>query len=373
MDNCDLEKLSVSRGKLHPAFTPEVTDYKVTVESSVNKVTLNLLTSDSGASYSILFGDGSSSIKLNDGLNRVEIEVVAEDGTIKKYCVEITKLSAKIAELSNLTVDGDIPLHPAFCRKIYEYNSIVPFHCNAVTLLPTVPDKNIKVTVNGSDSSQPVHLNFGDTVVEISVCSADGSNSQVYTVLVTRELIPMAVTFTDGKQQLDYECPVSLTAFYRPVSINHSDPKHIFSRPYIETLTRRSKVDPLGDCPLGDGWKVVELDLDREMSDALVKCFFIYRGCDSVMKLSELGSHSLDCPHRPTEDLDAKDVTETSWYKRLFASSSCLEIETKHILEVRNWEKRLQMTSGEDHVDKLCALAQDHLNLYRQHLPKPGM
>lgn len=44
---------------------------------------------------------------------------------------------------------------------------------------------------------------------------------QVYTVLVTRELFPMAVTFTDEKQQLDYECPVSLTAFYRPVSINH--------------------------------------------------------------------------------------------------------------------------------------------------------
>ena len=69
------------------------------------------------------FGDGSSTIKLNDGLNMVEIEVVAEDGTIKKYCVEITKLSAKIAELSHLALEGDFPLHPAFCTKIYEYNS----------------------------------------------------------------------------------------------------------------------------------------------------------------------------------------------------------------------------------------------------------
>lgn len=57
-----------------------------------------------------------------------------------------------------------------------------------------------------------------------------------------------------------------------------SDPKHIFSRPYIEMLARRSKVDPLSDCPLGDGWKVVELDLDRKMSAFLVKCFFTYRG-----------------------------------------------------------------------------------------------
>lgn len=54
MDNCDLEKLSVSGGKLRPAFTAEVTDYKVTVESNVNKVTVDLITSDCGASYSIV-------------------------------------------------------------------------------------------------------------------------------------------------------------------------------------------------------------------------------------------------------------------------------------------------------------------------------
>ncbi|KAG7511739.1 hypothetical protein JOB18_008490 [Solea senegalensis] len=372
MDNCDLEKLIVSGGKLHPDFTPEVTDYKMRVESSVNNVTLDLLTSDCRASSNILFGDGSRTIKLNDGSTRVEIEVVAEDGTIKKYCVEITKLSARIAELSNLSVEGDIPVHPAFSSKVYEYNSTVPFHCNAVTLLPSVPDKSIKVTVNGADCSQPVLVNFGDTVVEISVCSADGSNSQVYTVLVTRGLIPMAVTFTDWKQQLDYECPVSLSAFYRPVSINHSDPKHTFSRPYIEMLARRSKVDPLSGRPLGEGWKVTELDLDRKMSSSLVKCFFNYRGCDRVMKLSELGSHSLDCPHKPSGDLDSKDVTETSWYKKHFKSSSCLEIETKHTLQVRNWEKKLQIATRENSVERLCALAQDYLKLYQQHLPKPG-
>ncbi|CAJ1066697.1 uncharacterized protein LOC117811311 [Xyrichtys novacula] len=372
MDNCDLEKLSVSGGELQPAFTPEVTEYKVTLESHVNNVTLDLVTSDCGASYSILFGNGSSTIKLRDGLNRVEVEVVAEDGTIKKYCVEITRLSAKIAQLSDLDLEGDIKLQPSFCAKIYEYNCNVPFYNEAVTVLVKVPDKNMKVTVNGEKDSQPLLLNVGDTLVEISVCSADGSKSQVYTVLVIRELNPMAVAFSDEKEQLDYECPVSLSAFYRPVSINNSNPKHIFSRPYIEMLARRSKVDPLSSCTLGEGWKVVELDLDKKMSAALVKCFFTYRGCDCVMKLSELGSHCLHCPHRPTGDLDAKDVTETSWYKQHFASSSCLEVETKHHFELRSWEERLQMKAGEDNVEKLCALAQDHMKLYWQNLPKPG-
>ena len=54
MDNCDLEKLSISGGKLQPTFKSSVTSYKVTVASNVNNVTLDLLTSDCGASYKIV-------------------------------------------------------------------------------------------------------------------------------------------------------------------------------------------------------------------------------------------------------------------------------------------------------------------------------
>ncbi|KAK7902132.1 hypothetical protein WMY93_018901 [Mugilogobius chulae] len=373
MDNCDLEKLSVSVGKLQPDFSPNITTYQVTVESSVNKVNLDVVTSDCGASYRIRFGDESRVIKLNDGVNKVEIEVVAEDGTIKKYYVDITKLSAKIAELSELTLEGAFPLYPPFNSKTFEYNSTVPFQVNSVTLLPSVPDKHIKVKVNGGDNSQPVPLNYGDTLVDILVSSADGTHSQVYTVLVTRELIPLAVSFSDPKKQFEYECPVSLNAFYRPISINNSDPKHIFSRPYIEMLARRSKVDPLNNSPLRDTWKVTEMNLDHQMSAAPVKCLFTYRGCDSEVKLSEFGSHLLNCPHKPTGDLNAKDITETKWYKEQYEATSCLPVETKHIVEVRNWEKKYHLAAAaETNVEKLCTFAEDHLKVYSEHLPKPG-
>lgn len=71
---------------------------------------------------------------------------------------------------------------------------------------------------------------------------------------------------------------MSSRSIWFSLSLICSDPEHIFSRPYIEMLARRSKVDPLSDCPLGDDWKVVEQDLDRKMSAARVKCFFAYRG-----------------------------------------------------------------------------------------------
>ena len=53
MDNADLEKLSISPGKLTPKFHPNTTEYSVTLGSDVKQIKINPLTSDSGASYSI--------------------------------------------------------------------------------------------------------------------------------------------------------------------------------------------------------------------------------------------------------------------------------------------------------------------------------
>lgn len=54
MDNCDLEKLSISVGKLYPPFEPNLLNYKVIVLCNTSSVTLELLTSDCGASYKIV-------------------------------------------------------------------------------------------------------------------------------------------------------------------------------------------------------------------------------------------------------------------------------------------------------------------------------
>lgn len=53
MDNADLERLSISPGKLSPKFHPNTTEYSVTLGSDVSQIKVDPLTSDSGASYSI--------------------------------------------------------------------------------------------------------------------------------------------------------------------------------------------------------------------------------------------------------------------------------------------------------------------------------
>ena len=56
MDNADLEKLSISPGKLAPKFHPNTTEYSVTLGSDVKQIKVDPLTSDSGASYCISVG-----------------------------------------------------------------------------------------------------------------------------------------------------------------------------------------------------------------------------------------------------------------------------------------------------------------------------
>ena len=53
MDNADLEKLKINSGKLVPRFKATVTEYSVTLASSVEEIKFSPLTSDSGASYTI--------------------------------------------------------------------------------------------------------------------------------------------------------------------------------------------------------------------------------------------------------------------------------------------------------------------------------
>ena len=53
MDNADLEKLKISPGKLVPRFKAGVTEYSVTLASSVEEIKFSPLTSDSGASYTV--------------------------------------------------------------------------------------------------------------------------------------------------------------------------------------------------------------------------------------------------------------------------------------------------------------------------------
>lgn len=65
MDDCDLEKLTIKPGKLTPVFNMNTTEYNVTLGSNVEKINFDVLTRDTGASYSISVSKNISSRTLS--------------------------------------------------------------------------------------------------------------------------------------------------------------------------------------------------------------------------------------------------------------------------------------------------------------------
>ncbi|XP_067845587.1 uncharacterized protein [Heptranchias perlo] len=370
MDDCDLKALTVSPGTLEPAFKPDVLLYRVTVGSDTEKLTVYPVTSGSGASYQVQGADGNKVILLNDGVNKITIEVAAEDGTLKRYTIEATKLTLSSPSLSGLKIAEKLQLDPTFSLNVYEYTCTAPLHMTTVIVQPSIPNLKMKVTVNEMNVGKPVYLSVGNTKVDVNVTSADGAKSQVYRIIITRVQLPWSINFTDPKDASEFECPVSLKAFYQPVSIKGSNPKHIFSEKCINFLTRKTKSDPFDDTPFDANWSVPEYELDGRMSDASVYCCYKYRGCTSVMQLSDLGSHTKVCPNQPPAELDSKDVTGTSWYQTEFGLTNKMKSQFNHTIEVRNWEKKLRERADDGSVEKLCSSATQQIQTYRELLLK---
>lgn len=77
-----LDSLSLSVGKLEPAFSSKVKDYKVKLEADVTSLKLNASPSDKKAKIK---GDGE--IKLHVGDNKINVTCTAEDGTKTVYTI----------------------------------------------------------------------------------------------------------------------------------------------------------------------------------------------------------------------------------------------------------------------------------------------
>lgn len=97
-DNVYLSNLIVSSGTLNPSFSKEVMDYTLSVSNSVTSVTVTPTADNSNSKLtvngiSIISGQESSPINLNEGENIITISVLAVNGiTTKEYTIIITRL-----------------------------------------------------------------------------------------------------------------------------------------------------------------------------------------------------------------------------------------------------------------------------------------
>ncbi|XP_013067074.2 uncharacterized protein LOC106055386 isoform X1 [Biomphalaria glabrata] len=359
MDDCYLAKLSTKPWILTPHFNKDILEYSTTVPSQQEKITFDISTSDHGASFTILGSGGSRDVSLAEGtVTAVKIEVTSEDGHTKYYIVNVKRLSAKDAYLSDLAIKKG-HLEPDFYPNVLLYYCLLPCNLTTVNIVATAPDPRNAVKVCDK-ANAPVPLNPGLTIIEIEVTSPDGTIKKVYKVEVAKKPIPRYVKFVDAKTLSEFECPISLSPFYCPVSIKGSNPKRTYSGPVFSEITRLSKIDPLTGEHLESDWKIQDIEVDKNMANqmAVIPLTFSVEST-KPMKFGELAGILAECSQQPP----MKDLAGVF-------SNSALSISRN--LQEHKWQKALQQIFDETEVSVLLSLAENSLTLYYKNIPKPG-
>ncbi len=184
-----LKSVKVSQGTMQPEFKNTTYDYTVyNIPDTVNSIRFTPACNggDNTCDFSISGGKSVSgtSVTLNQGENKISIEVVASAGNKQTYTFTVYRgeTSFNSAKLASLDF-GDYALTPAFSSDTKEYTLTVP---NTITnvddiLKYTLQDTNAKATVNGTDN-----FTVGTNTLTIKVDNANGDESITYKVTITR-------------------------------------------------------------------------------------------------------------------------------------------------------------------------------------------
>ncbi len=177
-----LESLSVNEGALSPQFNSTVTNYSITVSRTISSLTFNFVKTDASSTVNIVNNN------LSFGINFISIIVTAEDGSIRTYTINATRLS-NIALLSNIAINGITITN--FSSSVYYYTSNYANTVTTISLLAQSSDNLSQISINNGAFSNGLNtsligLNPGVNVIPIKVRSSDLSEEQIYRIDISR-------------------------------------------------------------------------------------------------------------------------------------------------------------------------------------------
>jgi hypothetical protein len=192
-NNADLSSLTLTGGTaaivLSPTFSSGVTNYSTTVANAVSLVTVTPTLSDTTASVAVT---GSS---LSTGSNTVEATVTAQDGSIKRYQVAVTRLSAPPVITSALSVTGTTGL--AFRYDIVATENPQSFSASG---LPSGLSLNAATgVISGTVTTA------GSSSVVISASNNGGADSRTLSLAI---IPPPPVVQTGSASSVSYQSAV---------------------------------------------------------------------------------------------------------------------------------------------------------------------
>lgn len=191
----ELSSLTVDQYKLEPDFNPDITEYSLTVGRDVENLVIEAVASDEKATVEITGNNG-----LLLGENTVNIKVTAEDGTVRTYKINVTKVEEVGLKLSELTVENYV-LTPEFSSDVYEYTlNIGDISVTSLNIIAKSNNENVNVEIAGNNNLKP-----GENIITILVSSDEGDTTTVYQIIVNiDEAFKNQVATTDNSNMYMY-------------------------------------------------------------------------------------------------------------------------------------------------------------------------
>ena len=173
--NANLDVLRVNVEGITPQFEAEVYEYYLVTEENIKDLDVMAIPENEAATVKI-----SGNTKLEQGVNKIEIEVTSQDKTkTQKYVINLTETKNEEnanAKLGTLAIEG-ITLTPEYSENKSNYTVGVDNNTEKLNLLAISEDINANVKVSGNDN-----LQTGHNEIEIEVTAKDGIPKQKYVV-----------------------------------------------------------------------------------------------------------------------------------------------------------------------------------------------
>lgn len=170
-----LKSLSIDAGEFTPSFNKEVTNYYLNVPYDISSGIVKAEAEDRNATV-----HGTNLRQFNVGANKIDVTVIAEDGTQKVYTINVTRLGNPNNYLKSLEVEG-YDITPSFNRETSNYTLTVPFETDKVNVIAEADSEDATVIGAGE-----VELEQGENSVPVVVTAGDGS-IRTYTINITRK------------------------------------------------------------------------------------------------------------------------------------------------------------------------------------------
>ena len=176
--NTNLKILQLNIEGINPNFSPENTQYYLTIPETIENIGITAEPEDSKSTVQI---SGNNNIQI--GANQIIISVTAENGTQKDYTINVTKTdNAGIANanLENLAIEN-ATLIPEFNSEIMDYTAEVFGEMDKLNILAVPQNENAHINIEGNEK-----LQYGENQIKITVLAEDGLTSKVYNIVVTK-------------------------------------------------------------------------------------------------------------------------------------------------------------------------------------------